>query len=80
MCRLDEISRAIGRMEATQEAILAKQSEQGGELKEVKDAVVKQKVRNAYVSGGVGVGSSAMVLLFKEKGAGIIKFFAGGGG
>ena len=80
MGELDEISRAIGGMEATQIAILEGQKSQGEEIKEIRKAVVNQKVRSAYIAGGVGVGSSALVLLLKEKGIGIIKFFASGGG
>jgi hypothetical protein len=80
MGELDEISRAIGSMEATQKTILEEQKSINVKVGKIEDAVVKQKVRSAYVAGGVSVGGTGIMFLLRDKGAGIIKFFAGGGG
>lgn len=52
MSNIDDMSRALGGLEKSVEAILTEQVRQGKKIDSIDTKVNKEKVRSAYIAGG----------------------------
>lgn len=74
MAKIDEGSRAIGRLEGKMDSLLTEQKKQGEQITYIRDTLTKQRIETGSLAGGVSLITTVVIVLVKSR------FFSGGGG